>query len=76
MVKLTSKLILLVSKVKRSTLMLNKEGTGKVEDAKTVATTNSVEKGTKFVAGNNLSIRHDGINGDANYDRLSNICIE
>ena len=49
-------------------LDVNKEGTGKVEDAKTVATTNSVGKGTKFVAGNNLSIRHDGINGDANYD--------
>ena len=49
-------------------LDVNKEGTGKVEDAKTVATTNSVEKGTKFVAGNNLSIRHDAINGDANYD--------
>ena len=49
-------------------LDVNKEGTGKVENAKTVATTNSVEKGTKFVAGNNLSIRRDAINGDANYD--------
>ena len=49
-------------------LDVNKEGTGKVEDAKTVATTNSVEKGTKFVAGNNLSIRHDAINSDAKYD--------
>ena len=49
-------------------LDVNKEGTGKVETAKTAATTPSVEKGTKFVAGNNLSIRHDGINGDANYD--------
>ena len=49
-------------------LNVNKEGTGKVENAQTAATTPSVEKGTKFVAGNNLSIRHDGINGDANYD--------
>ena len=49
-------------------LDVDKEGTGKVENAQTVATTKSVEKGTKFVAGNNLSIRHDGINGDANYD--------
>ena len=49
-------------------LDVNKEGTGKVETAQTAATTNSVEKGTKFVAGNNLSIRHDAINGDANYD--------
>ena len=49
-------------------LDVNKEGTGKVENAQTAATTNSVEKGTKFVAGNNLSIRHDAINGDANYD--------
>ena len=49
-------------------LDVNKEGTGKVENAQTAAATNSVEKGTKFVAGNNLSIRHDGINGDANYD--------
>ena len=49
-------------------LDVNKEGTGKVENAQTAATTPSVEKGTKFVAGNNLSIRHDGINGDANYD--------
>ena len=49
-------------------LDVNKEGTGKVETAQTAAATPSVEKGTKFVAGNNLSIRHDGINGDANYD--------
>ena len=49
-------------------LDVNKEGTGKVENAQTAAATPSVEKGTKFVAGNNLSIRHDGINGDANYD--------
>ena len=49
-------------------LDVNSEGTGKVENAKIPAATNSVEKGTKFVAGNNLSIRHDGINGDANYD--------
>ena len=49
-------------------LDVDKEGTGKVETAKTSAATPSVEKGTKFVAGNNLSIRHDGINGDANYD--------
>ena len=49
-------------------LDVDKEGTGKVENAQTVATTKSVEKGTKFVAGNNLSIRHDGINGDAKYD--------
>ena len=49
-------------------LDVNKEGTGKVENAQTAATTPSVEKGTKFVAGNNLSIRHDAINGDANYD--------
>ena len=49
-------------------LNVNKEGTGKVENAQTAAATPSVEKGTKFVAGNNLSIRHDGINGDANYD--------
>ena len=49
-------------------LNVEKEGTGKVENAQTVATTPSVEKGTKFVAGNNLSIRHDAINGDANYD--------
>ena len=49
-------------------LDVNKEGTGKVENAQTVATTKSVEKGTKFVAGNNLSIRHDAINGDAKYD--------
>ncbi|WP_308518964.1 ESPR-type extended signal peptide-containing protein [uncultured Veillonella sp.] len=49
-------------------LDVDKEGTGKVENAQTVATTKSVEKGTKFVAGNNLSIRHDAINGDANYD--------
>ena len=49
-------------------LDVNKEGTGKVETAQTAATTNSVEKGTKFVAGNNLSIRHDAINGDNKYD--------
>ena len=49
-------------------LDVDKEGTGKVENAQTVATTKSVEKGTKFVAGNNLSIRRDAINGDANYD--------
>ena len=49
-------------------LDVEKEGTGKVENAQTAATTPSVEKGTKFVAGNNLSIRHDAINGDANYD--------
>ena len=49
-------------------LDVNKEGTGKVETAQTAATNPSVEKGTKFVAGNNLSIRHDAINGDANYD--------
>ena len=49
-------------------LDVNKEGTGKVENAQTAAATPSVEKGTKFVAGNNLSIRHDAINGDANYD--------
>ena len=49
-------------------LEVEKEGTGKVENAQTAATTPSVEKGTKFVAGNNLSIRHDAINGDANYD--------
>ena len=49
-------------------LNVEKEGTGKVENAQTVATTPSVEKGTKFVAGNNLSIRHDAINGDAKYD--------
>ena len=49
-------------------LDVNKEGTGKVETAQTAATTNSVEKGTKFVAGNNLSIRRDGISGDNNYD--------
>ena len=49
-------------------LDVNKEGTGKVENAQTAAATPSVEKGTKFVAGNNLSIRHDGINDDANYD--------
>ena len=49
-------------------LNVNKEGTGKVETAQTAAANPSVEKGTKFVAGNNLSIRHDGINGDANYD--------
>ena len=49
-------------------LDVNKEGTGKIETAQTAATTPSVEKGTKFVAGNNLSIRHDAINGDANYD--------
>ena len=49
-------------------LDVNKEGTGKVENAQTAAATPSVEKGTKFVAGNNLSIRHDGINGDAKYD--------
>ena len=49
-------------------LDVNKEGTGKVENAQTTAATPSVEKGTKFVAGNNLSIRHDAINGDANYD--------
>ena len=49
-------------------LDVEKEGTGKVENAQTVATTPSVEKGTKFVAGNNLSIRHDAINGDNNYD--------
>ena len=49
-------------------LDVNKEGTGKVETAQTPTTTPSVEKGTKFVAGNNLSIRHDAINGDANYD--------
>ena len=49
-------------------LDVNKEGTGKVETAQTAAATPSVEKGTKFVAGNNLSIRHDGINGEANYD--------
>ena len=49
-------------------LDVNKEGTGKVENAQTAAATPSVEKGTKFVAGNNLSIRHDGINSDANYD--------
>ena len=49
-------------------LDVNKEGTGKVETAQTAAPTPSVEKGTKFVAGNNLSIRHDGINGDAKYD--------
>ena len=49
-------------------LDVNKEGTGKVENAQTAAPTPSVEKGTKFVAGNNLSIRHDGINGDAKYD--------
>ena len=49
-------------------LDVDKEGTGKVETAQTAAATPSVEKGTKFVAGNNLSIRHDGINGDANYD--------
>ena len=49
-------------------LDVNKEGTGKIETAQTAATTPSVEKGTKFVAGNNLSIRHDAINGDAKYD--------
>ena len=49
-------------------LDVDKEGTGKVETVQTAAATPSVEKGTKFVAGNNLSIRHDGINGDANYD--------
>ena len=49
-------------------LDVNKEGTGKVETAQTAAATPSVEKGAKFVAGNNLSIRHDGINGDAKYD--------
>ena len=49
-------------------LDVEKEGTGKVENAQTAATTPSVEKGTKFVAGNNLSIRHDAINGDNNYD--------
>ena len=49
-------------------LDVNKEGTGKVETAQTAAATPSVEKGTKFVAGNNLSIRHDAINGDASYD--------
>ena len=49
-------------------LEVEKEGTGKVENAQTAATTPSVEKGTKFVAGNNLSIRHDAINGDNNYD--------
>ena len=49
-------------------LDVNKEGTGKVETAQTAATTNSVEKGTKFVAGNNLSIRHDAINSDNKYD--------
>ena len=49
-------------------LDVDKEGTGKVENAQTAATTKSVEKGTKFVAGNNLSIRRDAINGDANYD--------
>ena len=49
-------------------LDVNKEGTGKVENAQTAAATNSVEKGTKFVAGNNLSIRHDAINGDNKYD--------
>ena len=49
-------------------LDVDKEGTGKVENAQTAAATNSVGKGTKFVAGNNLSIRHDGINGDAKYD--------
>ncbi|WP_295287168.1 YadA-like family protein, partial [Veillonella sp.] len=49
-------------------LDVDKEGTGKVENAQTAATTPSVEKGTKFVAGNNLSIRHDAINGDNNYD--------
>ena len=49
-------------------LNVDKEGTGKVENAQTAATTPSVEKGAKFVAGNNLSIRHDAINGDANYD--------
>ena len=49
-------------------LDVDKEGTGKVENAQTAATAKSVEKGTKFVAGNNLSIRHDAINGDANYD--------
>ena len=49
-------------------LDVNSEGTGKVENAQTAATTPSVEKGTKFVAGNNLSIRHDAINGNNNYD--------
>ena len=49
-------------------LDVEKEGTGKVENAQTAATTPSVEKGTKFVAGNNLFIRHDAINGDNNYD--------
>ena len=49
-------------------LDVNSEGTGKVETAQTAPATPSVEKGTKFVAGNNLSIRRDGINGDANYD--------
>ena len=49
-------------------LDVEKEGTGKVENAQTTANTPSVEKGTKFVAGNNLSIRHDAINGDNNYD--------
>ena len=49
-------------------LDVNKEGTGKVENAQNAATTPSVEKGTKFVAGNNLSIRHDGITGDNKYD--------
>ena len=49
-------------------LDVDKEGTGKVENAQTAPTTKSVEKGTKFVAGNNLSIRRDAINGDANYD--------
>jgi len=49
-------------------LDVNKEGTGKVENAQTAAATPSVEKGTKFVAGNNLSIRHDAINGDNKYD--------
>ena len=55
-------------KGKAFNLDVEKEGTGKVENAQTAATTPSVEKGTKFVAGNNLSIRHDAINGDNNYD--------
>ena len=49
-------------------LDVNSEGTGKVENAKIPAATGSVEKGAKFVAGNNLSIRHDAINGDTKYD--------
>ena len=58
-------------KGKAFNLDVNSEGTGKVENAQTVAATPSVEFGTKFVAGNNLSIRHDAINainGDAKYD--------